>query len=265
MLDRALALAARGSDALVRARAHLYEAVIRGDAGDLPRARSAVRRAKQEARGAGSLLLEIRTTWTDDTAPDAIERLEALLGEAEAGNMVFARLVALNGLASLYHDRGRHLEFARMTKKLEAALDTVRQVAGPELVSRFENGVGTGLVRAGKVEAGRALLLSSLKMTDSLGWRHDAVFPLGGLAEVQSAIGESRDVLILFSATEAMARELGLGALLGSFDREEQAAIKAAEEHLGAEVAAEAWAIGESMTYREAVDFAFEINGVTPP
>jgi hypothetical protein len=62
-----------------------------------------------------------------------------------------------------------------------------------------------------------------------------------------------------------MARELGLGALLASFDHEEQAAIKAAEGHLGAEAAAEAWATGQAMTYREAVDFAFEINGVTPP
>ncbi len=265
MLDRAVALAERGSDALVQARAHLYEAVIAGDAGDAPRARSAVRRAKAEARRAGNLLLQVRTTWTDHTAPDAIERLGALLREAEARNMIFARLVALKGLVDLYHEHGRHLEGARMSKIRQAAIETVRQVAGPEFVAQFQNDVGTGLVRTGAIEDARALLLSSLKVSDSLGWRHDAVFPLGGLAEVQSAIGEWRDVLVLFSATQAIARDLGLGALLGSFDRAEQAAIKAAEEHLGPEAAAEARAIGAAMSYRDAVDYAFEINGVTPP
>ncbi|HSM37963.1 MAG TPA: hypothetical protein VK838_01435, partial [Candidatus Limnocylindrales bacterium] len=262
LLDRALALASRGGDPLVQARAHLWEAIMAGETGDEPRATSAARRGQEEARRSGNLLLQVWTTWIDDTAPDAIERVEALLRDAEARNMVLPRLVALNGLGYLYHDRRLHREGARMTKARLAALDTVRQVAGPDFVALFENNLGTHLIEIGDVEEGRALLLSSLKLSDSLGWRQEALWPLEGLAEVQSAIGEWRDALVLFSAWQSAGRDI---FLLHRVKSAEQAAIDAAEEHLGPEAAAEARAIGERMSYREAVDFAFEINGVTPP
>ena len=219
-------------------------------------------RGREEARRAGSLLLQVWTTRIQTTAPDAIERVEALLREAEARHIVLARLVALVGLGGLYEDRGRHLEGARMTKTMQAALDTLRQVAGPDFVADFENNLGTSLIGSGAVEEGRALLLSSLNITDSLGLRHIALYPIEGLAEVLSGIGEWRDALVLFSAWQSVSRDLGI---LSSARSEVQAVIDATEEHLDPEGAAEARAIGEAMSYREAVDFAFEINGMTPP
>lgn len=46
-------------------------------------------------------------------------------------------------------------------------------------------------------------------------------------------------------------------------DSTEDAVISSAEEHLGPEAATEARGVGEGMTYREALAFAFEVCGVT--
>ena len=262
-LDRALDLANRSSDALVQARAHLWESIMAAETGDTTRERSAARRAQEEARRSGSLLLQVWTTWIDHTAPDARERVEALLDEAEARKMLLARLVALNGLGSMYNEPGVDPARARKLRKTWlGTLHTVRQVAGADFVALFENNLGSTLIRNGAVKDGRALLLSTLKMTDSLGWPQIGLWPLRGLAEVQAATGEWRDVLVLFSAADALAPELGLRHPAES---QEQAAMDAAEEHLGPKTAAEARATGEAMTYREAVNYAYEINSVTPP
>ena len=266
-LDRALDLAERSSDAFLQASAHSWEAILAADAGDERRAKSAARRAQMAARRSDDLVQRVEGAFWEHEVPGAQgsagEHVEALLAQAEARNAVLARAYALEVLRHLStHGYAGQLDQVRLHKAFRAALDAVRQIAGPIWVFRWENNYGNELVRSGAVDEGRALLLSALKMTESIGWRQETIYPLGGLGQVQAAIGQWHNALVLDSAARAVARELGFVTLANERDSADLAAIEAAEKNLGPDATAEARAIGERMTYREAVDFAFEVNGV---
>lgn len=244
---------------LVKARAYLYEAVIVRHAGDAQRATRAAGNARMHADRSGSVQLQIWSIQLDHDAPHAIERLEGALRQARAGSMIMAEVAVLDALGGQH---GRRSERTLMRHALQAALGIARQLEARTVAARFENNLGTDLVRTGSIDEGRVLLLSSLTTRDRIGWRLSALYPLGGLAEAETAAGNWRNAVILFSATYAVARSLGFMGLANLSDAEEDAAVQTAEEHLGPSAAAEARATGARMTYREAVDFAYEINGV---
>ena len=147
---------------------------------------------------------------------------------------------------------------------LQSALQSVRPFDAPAVTALLEINLATVALRQGDVDESRALLLRATRTYERIGAHFGALSGLRSLAEAEIAAGGWRDGLILFAAWDAVAAALDLSGFR-TLEPEEAEAVQAAEEHLGPEAAKEARAIGERMTYREAFDFACEINGVTVP
>jgi hypothetical protein len=144
----------------------------------------------------------------------------------------------------------------------QSALKLARPFDAPSITALHENNLATAVLRQGDVIQSRVLLLRVTRTGDRMGLFFIALLGLRGLAETEISAGGWRNGLVLFAACDAIAAAAN-ASLFRTLDPEERDAIEAAEQHLGLDAAAEARATGERMTLREAVDFAYKINGVT--
>ena len=262
-IKRAVSLASRVSDQATSALVRMHEARFGLWSASQDRARVASRAAVAHARRARdqrllALCLAIRALCEADS-PDAKAWLDEAVRIARAQSMAFTEVWVLAALSVHLLDRD-----PTMAADIErSVLEIAHRFEAPESAALVANNLGSQLVRSGSIDEARILLLSALRTADRVGHRVWASSIVDTLGEVEMALGRWENALILFSASRAMHDRMGVAGLTPESElRLEAAMIRTAEERLDAELAAEARARGQAMSYREAVGLAFEIHGV---
>ena len=124
--------------------------------------------------------------------------------------------------------------------------------------------LGERLLWRGSIEEAGTILVAALRSAD-LEYPVEANFVIEVLGQLEAARHHWEAAMILLAASGALATGLESTGMLDVEEVERHdAALRAVAQELGAQAAAAARARGEAMTYREAVDYAFEINGVPP-
>ncbi len=144
------------------------------------------------------------------------------------------------------------------------ALEFAERWDTPVMAALVRGNSGVIAVRMGQLERGQRNLLAALHVLDRSGRRMLSMHPLSGMAELEAVRGRWRNALILHAAAHSIATSIGYEGFARDPEPATEEWMRTAESHIGAAAAAEARAIGEQMTYREAVDFAFEVNGLHP-
>lgn len=264
-VDRALVLAQRAADPAISARVHLVAARLSGTIPDPPAARAAAAAAVAEARQANdprliAQALAEAATWQIPSAPsvEVAQWLEEGLQIARSGRMAHVETALLAHAMRFYSEGEHNLEMAAECAR--SALELAQRFGSPEREALFADNLAMVRTQAGaSAEETRAILLAGLRTRDRVGHRLESLYLLGSIGEAEAAAGRWQNAVILLRSVVGIAEAMGAGLF-----RSERAALQAAEKELAGTPPAGAGDAGVRLTYREAVEFAFEVSQVPP-
>ncbi len=263
LMDRALGMIGHVRDPATKAIVRQYEGRFGIWTGDYVRARAACQAGARLAGRAGdqrrlALCLAVRAL-ADLDGPDAEIELRKAIRVARDGGMAFTEAWALSALSMWLHNRDPD-EAMRVERSV---LDRAREYQAPEAATLVMNNLAGHLLQRGSIEEARTTLLAALRSADRIGHRVRATGSVALLGEVEAARGHAEAARILLTAGIAEEARSGAAALTSAEEgRRRAVALAVVDQKLGEPAATAARVRGEAMTYREGVDYAFEINGV---